>query len=188
MDPIRGQRFEIDRIDAGTSQLDTAIRLHFEMVSEVAARTLAAAAALFFQGLVDIKYRRMRVHHVASTLNVRDEVYIDALQNAQWLLQYPRERPAHQGWFQAETELLIMAAILNIEELCVHSSSPQLVFKLWYFAKLPTTLGRQAHDTQAAVAAAFSQLHELSDAQQRMAGRHRIELEDQQTGGGTGKP
>lgn len=186
MDLSGDLRFEISQIDAGSTQLDMAIRLHFQVVSEVAARTLAAAAAVFFQGLVDIKYRRMRLQHISKTLDVRDEIYIDALQNAQWLLHYPRERLAYQSWLLSETELLLMAAILNIEELTVSLSTPQLVFKLWYFAKQPATLSGRLPATQAAVAAAFPQLHELSEPQQRLAGIHRIEMEERQTGSSTG--
>lgn len=188
MEPIGGQRFKINRIEAGIGQLDMAIHLHFQMVSEVASRTLAASAAVFFQGLVDIKYRRMRLQHISKTLDVRDEVYIDALQNAQWLVQHTHESPAHQSWGQEETELLIIATILNIGELSLGLSAPQRVFKLWYFARKPATLRQQAPATQAAVEATFPRLLELSDAQQRIAGQHRIEMEHSRSDRGTEEP
>lgn len=178
MEPIDDRPFEISRVEAGISQLDTAIRLHFQMASEVATRTLAAAAAVLFQSLVDMKHHRMHLAHISGALDIRDKTYIDALQNAQWLLQYPRESSAHQRWSQSETELLLAAATLNIEELSVDLSAPQLVFKLWYFAKHQAALSRQASNTREEAIAAFAQLRELTDRQQRMAGMQQIDTEE----------
>jgi hypothetical protein len=130
----------------------------------------------------------MLLVHVSGALNIRDEIYIDALQNAQWFLRYQREGSAHHSWLQSETELLIVASILNIEELPICLSAPQRVFKLWYLAKHQGALSKQAAKTREALAAAFPQLPELSESQQRIAGTRRIEMEERESGRATNEP
>lgn len=172
---LPGTRFELSRVDAGARQLEAAARLHFEVDNELAARTLAAAAAWLFQALADIRDRGMRLKDLSETLAISDRTYIDALQGAQWLVQYPSV--SSQSWTRFETELLIIAATLNAEKLVVPLGRAPRIFKLWYFAKHAAAFKHQARDAQALVVAAFPGLGDLTDDEQRLAGRKALEAE-----------
>lgn len=167
---------EFSRVDAGSRQLEAAVRLHFEADNELASGTLAAAAAWLFQALADIRDRGMRLKDLSEALAVSERLYIDALQSGQWFLQY--SSVSRQRWTRFETELLIVAATLNAERLAVPLGPAPRIFKLWYFAKNAAAFKHQAQDIQALVVAAFPGLGNLPDEEQRRAGRSVLEAED----------
>lgn len=167
---------EFGRVDAGARQLEAAARLHFEADNELAAGTLAAAAAWLFQALADIRDRGMRLKDLSEALAVSERLYIDALQSGQWLLQHSGLSP--QRWTRFETELLVVAATLNAEKLAVPLGPAPRVFKLWYFAKNAAAFQHQAQDIQALVVAAFPGLGDLPDEEQQLAGRKALEAEE----------
>jgi hypothetical protein len=174
-------QLELSRVDVGVRQLEAAASLHFRMENETATRTLAAASAWLFQGLADTRHRGMRLSNLAQSLAISEGAYIDALQSALWLLQYSHNSPLRLSWQVAETELLIVAAILNAEELCIPLGPGPRIFKLWYFARHPGALERQTPETKNSVAEAFSALTHLPEREQRMAGGKLLEKRRQES-------
>jgi hypothetical protein len=164
----------IGRLQTGHRQLNAAIRLYFEGGDPIAVVTLAGAASETFSELTEQQGPKGSWdRHAREVIGLNTEACFDALRKARRFMKLTHgDGQGVLEWSCQETEALILAAIMNAEELG-GLSLPECIYRLWYFAKyvkreLALPLG---------AAELFPAMPKLSDIEQRARGAEALRRE-----------
>lgn len=161
------QLLRINKMQAGHRQRNVAIRLHFEGGDPIAVVTLAGEAFQIFADLVEHRCPKgSRDQSAPEVIGLSPRTYPDALRKAQHFLRHA-DRDARDvlEWSSRDIEALILAAIMNAEQLDGLSLS-ECIYRLWYFAK------HMKPEFAPALGAAelFPEIAQLPDREQRARG------------------
>jgi hypothetical protein len=157
----------IGKLQTGHRQLNAAIRLYLEGDDPIAVVTLAGAACQTFSELTEQQGPKSSWdRHAQQVMGLSTQTCFDALRKARRFMKLADgDGQDVLEWSCQETEALILAAIMNAEELG-GLSLPECIYRLWYFAKyvkreLALPLG---------AAELFPAMAKLSDIEQRARG------------------